>query len=314
MIKSKALPVQDIEKAAKIIKSSKNIPTKTPKTWIATLGKVIDLAFDGEGRLYNDKLIGVKINSRKSKKEILSMANVNFDNEGIQITGEKELTPYDREIHDALVTLYIDGRNDYITLQMIYRTLTGNKNAKLNPKQKETINNSLNKMMYSHIKMIASKEECEAYGFNEFSYEGALIYAEKMIGTINGVSTEVYHLLREPVFYTCANKKNQIQRLDIKLLDSPVSKNEENIILQGYLYRRIIAMKGSRKLSSTISYDTVYKHLDIQAASDGALRKKKLKVRNTIKKILNYWKEKKFIKNYIENNRKNEIVSITIRY
>ncbi len=314
MIKNKTLPIQNIEEAIKVIKDSENILTKTPKTWITPLGKVIDLAFNGEGKLYNDKLIGVKINSHKSKKEILSAANLNFDDRRIQITGKKELTSYDREVHDAIVTLYVGEGNEYITPQMIYRTMTGNKNTKLNPKQKNSILNSIEKMIYSHIKIIASKQECEAYGFDEFSYDGALLFAEKLTATMKGTSTEAYHLLKEPVFYTYANKKNQIERLNIKLLDSPVNKNEETIVLQGYLYRRILAMKSSKKMKPIIVYDTVYKYLDIQATSDGALRKKKLKIRNTIKKILDYWKKQKFIISYAENSYKNEIVSITIRY
>ncbi len=314
MIKNKTLPVQNIEKAIKVIKDNKNILTKTPKTWITPLGKVIDLAFDGEGRLYDAEPILVKINSRKSKKEILSAANLNFDDRRIQITGKKELTSYDREVHDAIVTLYVGEGNEYITPQMIYRTMTGNKNTKLNPKQKNAIINSIEKMMCSHIKLIASKEECEAYGFDEFSYEGALLFAEKLTATLNNNISEAYHLLKEPVFYSYAHGKKQVKQSDIKLLDSPVSKNEETIVLQGYLYRRILAMKSSKKMKPIIAYDTVYKHLDIQAASEASLRNKKAKIRKTIKKILDYWKEQDFITSYEENSCKNEIVSITIYY
>ena len=307
--------LQDGSKPARVMKDSENIPTKAPKTWVTPVDKVSGLAFDGAGSLYNTKLVGVDISSRKTKKEILSMVSLDFSDRAIQITGRKELTPYDREVHDALVTLYIDGENDYITPQMIYRAMTGNKDAKLNPKQQETISNSLNKLMYSRLVIKASKEECQAYGFDKFTYEGTVIQGEKVTATVNGVSViEVYHLLKEPVLYTYAAKKDQIGRLDIKLLNSPVNKNEENITLQSYLYRRILAIKASGKLSPTIVYDTVFKQLDIQAASDGALRKKKLIVRNTVKKILDYWKQQGFITGYVENSRKTEIVSVTIRY
>lgn len=314
MIKNKTLPVQNLEKAVKVIKNNGNITTKIPKTWITPLGKVIDLAFDGKDKLYDAEPILVKINSRKSKKEILSAVNLNFNDGGIQITGKKELIPYDREVHDAIVTLYVGEGNEYITPQMVYRTMTGDRNAKLNPKQKNAIINSIEKMMCSHIKLIASKEECKAYGFDEFSYEGALLFAEKLTATLNNNISEAYHLLKEPVFYTCADKKNQVKQSDIKLLDSPVSKNEETIVLQGYLYRRILAMKSSKKMKPIIAYDTIYKHLDVQAASEASLRNKKAKIRKTIKKILDYWKEQKFITSYEENNCKNEIVSVTINF
>lgn len=292
-----------------------NFTTRSPKNWITPVDKVSSKAFDGEGTLYNTKLVGVDISSRKTKKEILSMVSLDFDDKAVQIIGKRELTPYDREIHDALVTLYVDGENEYITPQMIYRAITGNANAKLNPKQQETISNSLNKLMYSRLVVKASKEECEAYGFKSFKYEGAVINAEKVTAVLqNQEVKEVYHLLKDPVLYTYAAKKKQIGRLDIKLLNSPVNKTEENITLQSYLYRRILAIKVSEKLSPTILYDTVYKQIDIQAASNASLRNKKTKVRKAIKSILDYWKQNGFIKGYTENSRKTEIVSVTIRY
>ena len=107
-------------------------------------------------------------------------------------------------------------------------------------------------------------------------------------------------------------KKDQIGRLDIRLLNSPVNKNEENITLQGYLYRRILSMKGSN-LSKTIVYDTVYKQLEVSAKSDGGLRKKKHKVRETAKTIFEYWKEQGFISGYSENYHGTECYSVTIR-
>lgn len=268
---------------------------------------------DSKGAVYNENGVEVRISGRKSKKEILSFARLDYSDNAIQISGKKELTQYDREVHDALVTLYIDGGNEYITPQMIYKAMTGNSEAKLAPKQQEAISRSLNKLMYSRLTIKASEEECIAYGFDKFTYEGTVIQAEKATAKVNGVIVEVYHLLREPVLYTHADLINQISRLDIKLLNSPVNKNEETITLQGYLLRHINGIKGG-KLSPTILYDTIYKQLDIQASSSGALRKKKFKVRSTVKKILDYLITKDFIKNYTENSDGQEVTGITISY
>ena len=308
-------PEPDTKQGLPERKEITSFTTKAPKTWLTPVDKVSNKAFDGEGTLYNTKLIGVDISSRKTKKEILSMVSLDFDDKTVQITGKRELTPYDREVHDAIVTLYVDGENEYITPQMVYRAMTGNANAKLTPKAQEAISNSLNKLMYSRLVIKASKEECAAYGFKSFRYEGTVIQAEKVTATLNASEVaEVYHLLKEPVLYSYAGKKDQIGRLDIKLLNSPVNKTEENITLQSYLYRRILAIKRSGKLSPTIVYETIYKQIELTAASDGALRKKKLKVRNAVKQILDYWKDKGFIKGYKENSRKTEIVSVTISY
>ena len=293
----------------------KDVVTKVPKQWITLIDKVSNLSFDGEGTLYNENGKNVRISGRKSKKEILSFVRLDYSDNAIQISGKKELTQYDKEVHDALVTLYIDGGNEYITPQMIYRAITGNPKTTLPPKQQEAISNSLNKLMYSRLIINASKEECKAYGFDKFTYEGTVIQGEKATAKVNGVIVEVYHLLREPALYTHADLIKQISRLDIKLLNSPVNKNEENITLQGYLLRHINGIKRS-KLSPTILYESIYKQLGIQAqaSSDGALRKKKLKVRNTVKKILDYLKAHDFIKNYTENSDGQKVTGITISY
>ena len=110
---------------------------------------------------------------------------------------------------------------------------------------------------------------------------------------------------------TYAKNKKQIARTDINLLNTPINKSDEVIILQGYLLRRILAMQGS-KLNRNILYETIYKHLEISASSPGALRKKQHKVRDMTKEILADWVIKKFIKNYDENVKNNSIISVTI--
>lgn len=306
--------IDELKKFENELLAKRNIKTKVPKQWITLIDKVSSKAFDGKGTLYDEKVVEVSIGGRKAKKEILSLVHLDYSDNAIQISGEKELTPYDREVHDALVTLYIDGGNEYITPQMIYRTMTGNREAKLMPKQLEAISNSLNKLMYSKLVIKASDAECKAYGFDKWTYDNTVIQGKKKTVIMNGKVIEAYHLLTEPALYTYASLKNQISRLDIKLLNSPVNKNEENITLQSYLLRRMGAIKKSPKLSPTISYNTIYEQLDIQASSVGTLRKKKFKVRNTVKKILDYLKAQNFIKNYTENIHGQEVISITISY
>lgn len=144
--------------------------------------------------------------------EILSLVHLDNSDNAIQISGEKELTPYDREVHDALVTLYIDGGNEYITPQMIYRTMTGNREAKLTPKQLEAISDSLNKLMYSKLVIKASDAECKAYGFDKWTYESTVIQGKKKTVIMNGKVIEAYHLLREPALYTYASLLLKVEK------------------------------------------------------------------------------------------------------
>lgn len=296
------------------LNNTENYLVRSATTWISATDKVSNAIYGLWGtQVIPGKNTEVNLANRRSKKKLSALVNIDFTDDAINIMGKRELTAYDREVHDAIVTLYVDGGNELITPQMIYRAMTGDDNARLASKQQESISNSINRLLYSRLILNASKEDALAYGYGSFKYEGAIIIGEKLTATtVSGnVVSEVIRILREPVLYTYASKKNQIGRFAIKLLDSPVNKTEENIILQSFLYRHILAIKGG-SLSPTMVYSTIYNQLGIKASSQASMNNKKKKVRDTIKKILAYWKKEGFIKSYKENKRKAECYSISI--
>lgn len=287
--------------------------TTAPKEHLTTTDKLSGKAFDVENDiLYTKKLIAVGVERRGSKKQIntlLSMSFEELEKAGV-IIDTKKLTPFDREVHDAITTLFVEGGNDVMSVEMIYRTMIGKPTARVMPKQAEAITQSITKMMHTLITIDAS-QEAAAYGFDSLKYKGNLLYAEMAIASINNNVIEALHVIKEPVLYTYANRTNRIGRVDMKLLDTPLNKNEETIILQGYLYRRILAMQHGQNKS--IVYDTIYKQLEIDSPSAAALRKKKADVRSKVKSLLDYWKKEKFIAGYVENKRGKEMYSVTIR-
>ena len=291
------------------------VRTKIPEEYITTVDKVSNKTFSPDNdALYTQQLIAIGVERRGSKKEINTLLSISFEElekKGVHID-PKKLTPFDREVHDAIITLFIEGGNELMSLEMLYRTITGDPKARLTRKQAEAISNSVTKLMHTIITIDAT-EEARAYKFDSFKYRGNLLYAEMAIASINGNVIEAIHIIKEPVLYSYANKTNKIGRVSLKLLNTPVNKNEETIILQGYLYRRILSMKGSKRLAPTIVYDTVYKQIELNAISDGALRKKKVGIRRKIKDILGYWEQEKFIIGYSENTHGQEAYSITIK-
>ena len=155
--------------------------------------------------------------------------------------------------------------------------------------------------------------EGKGYNIQQPIYKENLLYTRSIKGLHNGEMGEWVQIIQPPILYKYANSKNQVARMDIKLLNTPVNKNEETIILQGYLQRRIMSMKGSSRVHRNIVYETVYNHLKIEATSPGALRKKQSKVRDTIKNILDFWKDENFIEDYKENTgARNSKISVSI--
>lgn len=281
--------------------------TKYPNNFIISNDKVTNKLFDGELPLGLEQQIGTE--NYKSKKELTAVAKIEFDElEGVTIS--KSITPYDREVHDAIVSLFVDGGNQYLTPLMIYRTMTGNPKAKLTPKQHQAISESVTRCSMARIR-IDAKDEAEAFNMQKLIYEGNLLYTKKVIGEHNGKVDEWICLIDRPILYDYANNKGQVTRAKINLLNTPVSKNEETVVLQGYLLKRILIMKGNPnnpKVSKNIVCETIYKQLNIQAASPGALRKKQTKIRDTVREILKDWIEKEFIKDYRENIGKNKVI------
>ena len=292
------------------------ILVRYPAKYITPIDKVSNKAF--EGVLNSAEPIAVEvIKKAKSRKEIYTFVMIDIaELEGVKINGRRELTAFDREVHDAIITLYVEGGNVLITVNMIYQMMTGKKDAHCSPKQAQAISDSITKLMFSHA-IIDASQEAKLRGLDKAKYDSNLLNAKRLTVSANGQTVEAIKMLDTPILYDYAERRNQIGRFDVKLLDSPVNKTEENIVLDGYLRRRILGMKGSSKLSPTIKYDTIYKQLEISAGSESSLRNKKMKIRNNVKKILDFYKEEGFIKGYVENSHKaekNKIDSVTIRY
>lgn len=292
------------------------VRSSRPTDYISPIDKVSNKAW--EGVLNSTDLVGVEvIKKTKSRKPIYTMVSIDHSElEGVQINGRRELTPFDREVHDAIVTLLIEGGNQYITVNMIYQTMTGKSSAHCSPKQAEAISDSITKLMFSHAIIDATQEATVDKRISRARYDSNLLNAKRLTVSINGTTTEAIQVLATPILYDYANQKNQIGRFDMKLLDSPLNKNEETIILEGYLRRRVDTIKKG-SLAPTILYETIYKQLDITAGSQASYNNKTKKIRDNVKRLLDFWKKEGFIKGYVENvhkNEKNKVVSITIRY
>jgi len=305
----------EIDKARELI----SFNTTKPKELMTLTSKVASELFAGDFTPGTGKRINVQRKDLQKKTPVFDVVTVGLEDlktYGVEIKGRRELTQYDWEIHDAIMTLFKAG-NEFITSSMIFDLISGKDGATLNPKQQEHITNSITKLMYTVVKIDASEE---AKKFNkkidEFVYDGNLVPAERVTVTLNGTTTETIHPFRTPPLGDYSERLSQIARIDVKYLNTPVNKNEKTIVLQGFLFRRISAIKRNAHFSRVITYESIYDIVDLSdIKSPGALRNKKNDVRNTTKKILDYWVETGFIVSYSENIKaggRGQIESVTI--
>lgn len=232
---------------------------------------------------------------------------VSFSYEGIDIQAKKDFTLFDQEVHDAIVTLYL-AENKFISPAMVYRAMTGKKNSEsVHASKLKKIEESIDKCMFSKLSIDAS-EAAALYGYDEAVYSGALLAAEKVSVVMGGHRIIAYKVMAEPLLYRYAKSCKQITAVDIKLLDTPVTKTDDTIVLQGYLLRRIEMMKTDKRNDRIILYDNIYEIVNISKNQKVQAKR----TREYVKDILTYWVEEGYIRKYEIIMKRNSFYGITI--
>ncbi|MBR0168141.1 MAG: hypothetical protein IJQ08_05685, partial [Synergistaceae bacterium] len=150
------------EKGRQII----NATTTRASSYTFGTTKVEGLAFDPERNpaIYSALVpVRIDVSRRKSqRKKIETLFYIDFKElkqRGVSIDYEYLLTPYDREIHNAVATLASAG-NEYINPSMIFQLLSGNTGTTndMSPETRKSILRSIDIMMATLVTIDASAE------------------------------------------------------------------------------------------------------------------------------------------------------------
>ena len=233
--------------------------------------------------------------------------------EGVEITGRVQLTPFDREVIDAVATLSLG--NEYVTSSTIYRVMAGKtKNEFVGPKQREKVIAAMDKCAFSKLTIRLPKAFVETHK-NEIRqidgvYSGQLLAFEKVVASSSKGPIDCYKLLSVPALFRYAQSMGKISEFPITMLNTPPAKTERVIMLQGYLLRRIDAMNRQEEPADRIMWHDIYEFLEMGDAP----RQHQMRVRETTKEILKYWEKYEFFKKCELNNKKNGGIQITPNY
>ena len=77
------------------------------------------------------------------------------------------------------------------------------------------------------------------YKYNHFRYDAALLPLERMQAIVNGQTVDsAFHLFREPPLITFAKERKQVTTIERKVLQTPISKTNQNLLIEDYLLER----------------------------------------------------------------------------
>lgn len=195
----------------------------------------------------------------------------------------KKLEPYDKRVYISVGALF-DAGYDIVTIQNIYNAMgyTGRVGAA----DIKKINNALTKLAAARI-LIDNLNEANANEskYPHFKYDGSLLPMERIQAIINGQTIEAaIHVFRYPPMLDFAKQRKQITAVNIKLLDTPLNKTNENIAIEDYLLEEIARIKN-KKRNNKMLYQTICENAGIKSA------KQQKRAQEKIKKLLKYYQD-----------------------
>ena len=218
---------------------------------------------------------------------------------GVNIS--RELTVYDKWVWNACANLKDQG-HDVLTAEQIYKAMgnTGRPNAKT----KEKIMESIETISRARV-TIDTTEEHDLYPkYERVKATFPLLATETCTAYARGQVVEcAIRIIEAPKLFAFAENRQQVTRLPLNVLDSPISKTDDNLLLSDYLLMRISKMRNSKYITRTILLDTIYQRCCIETY------KQKQRLPEKIERILNHYKELEWIKDFKLTEREIEIIT-----
>lgn len=238
--------------------------------------------------------LAIKAESATSKKPVSIYYAVNFDDLGI--TTSKRLTAFDKRVYIAVAALYKAG-NAIMTCSQIHQAMGySTRPAKTDI---DKIRNSVLKMSGAKV-FLDNREEITKGGYNypPVVIDGPLLpMFRRHDCVINGqLVPEAFAPVCDPPIMDFARARRQVIRVDRKLLETPISKTDQNLQIEDYLLERIARAKN-RQQPPKILFSTLYEKAHVTT------QKQQRRAVDKAQTIMNHYKLNGFIKDFtIEND------------
>lgn len=257
-----------------------------PSSYLAVCGDLTDMLFSNK---FSD-LNSFTVSSSNSVSHLTVLSN------GISSSPQDSFTRYDRYVHDAILSIFEITQSVDFSPQMVLNALSG----KFYKRNHAEVTNA---KIIESIKRLSSIE----IEINVLSKNGAVIYHAKgplllltySVREIRGLSTPVFKFSSPPLLLEYAKANKKLLYIPSKLLNIDNSVGIHLYLVIQYLLRKIALMKIDDDCSHLIAIDDVYRYiwphtLDKIADNGHSLSR----VRDYLKKALEYWKEQQYINNY----------------
>lgn len=252
--------------------------------------------------------------SRRDGKspEIITSCILSYEGESVKISSRQPFTEYDRQVADAVTSLYEYGDKSHIvTPSTVYRAMVhATATETPSPQQIGAVTKSLDKMRFVRVQIDCSEELSRRHlSLNGEQVTGGkidtyLLALDKIEVTAGGHKVIAYKVIKTPILYEYSRLTGQVLTVPAALLDirdahgTKVANTERRIAIKGYLMRRIERMKGKtgKKQSNHILYSDLYSSVCEEDPKD----KEQRLIKEYVTIVLESWKRDKYISGYKE--------------
>lgn len=254
--------------------------------------------------------------SGRGKTEITTRCMLTYEGDNITLSGRQPFTEYDRNVADAVTSLYEYGGSNIVTAATVYRAMVNMTDTETpSPQQIGAVTRSLDKMRFTRVRIDCTEElKQRKVSLNGQQITGGLVDTyllamEAIEVTVGGQRVKAYKVIKTPILYEYSQLTGQVYTTPSKLLAVPDQSNtEQRIAIKSYLLRRICAMKGPTPQSNRIKFDKLYEAIGI----DNPEKQERKRIKDYITAVLAYWEKEKLIKGFefVKNGREYAAVDI----
>lgn len=243
-----------------------------PKRMIAPNHKLVN-SLTRATRTPEDAMeIVLEVSKRGAKRKVKVTCVLSYDGDNVKISGKQPFTEYDRNVYNAVVSLYVVG-NRIITSDMVWRMMNGKtEQEQPSPALKAAVTKSIDKMRFMRAQIDCSDEfkmrriKLDGKPVNGVGFEDNLLHLSVTWVRAGKNTIRAYEFPQDtrfaPILYQYSAAVKQVINVPIALLDvkkldmhgkpttHSLSYTEQRVIIKGYLLRRIEGMKGKNALKS----------------------------------------------------------------
>ena len=189
------------------------------------------------------------------------------------------------------------------------------------PTQIAEVTENLEKLSCTRITIDCSEEltkhKCKLNGYQITGgrITTALLDLDKIEIEAGGNTVTAFKMNRKPFLHSYAEAVKQIETVPAELLDirdstgAKVSNSKRRIAIKNYLMRHIIIMRRKGK-GNNILYENLLTSIEYGREFT---KKDRLKIREYIYIVLDYWKSKRFIKSYDDVKQGRSFTGINVQ-